>query len=513
MENNSPPPLASTKKRISPPISWGLGLANRDTFKTVKVILMGQSGVGKSEKSHRQRTSHQQEDHNIEMSDTLPFFSLWANNNLGDKSYYDFFNPNICHVCKKTPEKLKTECNTCRSCNMILYCSSDHESMDKGNHVDICGILTTLSQSNPQLWHTCNISQKNWIESRKELLYLVKEALRRDMKPYEIEMIKFVKSCFICHVQCNLQTCTVCYCMNYCSYHAKALENHQSSNCTKLKSYLEIDREILLKFYPIHRKEFMNISADIISTVNIVDIQQFLKEFAFCDTQYSFYAYSDYLSGPLTLYYGMKSKNLDLDIKGMKYVVHIIAATILDARYVLAWEIMLHILSKTLKHLKIILVGPETQDAYKIVEICHKCILWESTFKFQSYHLLLRNYVNTILTLYPPDVIIAFEADIRAWDSRTEIISKLNGQSCPFIVTGASYSKCERNIQTLREALGAGSLAGLTPDKNKFSSLKAYRNFEGNDIFYRNKFLFIIRNLSDVFYVNTDPNTSGSSNI
>ncbi|XP_025159809.1 ras-related and estrogen-regulated growth inhibitor isoform X2 [Harpegnathos saltator] len=48
MENNSPPPLASTKKRISPPISWGLGLANRDTFKTVKVILMGQSGVGKS---------------------------------------------------------------------------------------------------------------------------------------------------------------------------------------------------------------------------------------------------------------------------------------------------------------------------------------------------------------------------------------------------------------------------------------------------------------------------------
>ncbi|GAB1859863.1 small monomeric GTPase [Camponotus japonicus] len=43
MDSNSPP-LASTKKRISPPISWGLGLAN----KTVKVILLGQPGVGKS---------------------------------------------------------------------------------------------------------------------------------------------------------------------------------------------------------------------------------------------------------------------------------------------------------------------------------------------------------------------------------------------------------------------------------------------------------------------------------
>ncbi|KAL6265603.1 ras-related and estrogen-regulated growth inhibitor [Pogonomyrmex barbatus] len=47
MDGDSPP-LASTKKRNSPPISWGLGLANRDCFKTVKVILLGQPGVGKS---------------------------------------------------------------------------------------------------------------------------------------------------------------------------------------------------------------------------------------------------------------------------------------------------------------------------------------------------------------------------------------------------------------------------------------------------------------------------------
>lgn len=46
--DSSSPRLASTKKRISPPISWGLGLANRDSFKTIRVILLGQSGVGKS---------------------------------------------------------------------------------------------------------------------------------------------------------------------------------------------------------------------------------------------------------------------------------------------------------------------------------------------------------------------------------------------------------------------------------------------------------------------------------
>ncbi|XP_025992628.1 ras-related and estrogen-regulated growth inhibitor [Solenopsis invicta] len=42
------PPLVSLKKRNSPPICWGLGLVNRDSFKTIKVILLGQSGVGKS---------------------------------------------------------------------------------------------------------------------------------------------------------------------------------------------------------------------------------------------------------------------------------------------------------------------------------------------------------------------------------------------------------------------------------------------------------------------------------
>ncbi|KAG5341156.1 RERGL protein, partial [Acromyrmex charruanus] len=47
MDSDSPPLVSVLKKRNSPPICWGLGL-NKDTFKTVKVILLGQPGVGKS---------------------------------------------------------------------------------------------------------------------------------------------------------------------------------------------------------------------------------------------------------------------------------------------------------------------------------------------------------------------------------------------------------------------------------------------------------------------------------
>jgi len=47
MDSDSSPLASALKKRNSPPICWSLGL-NKDTFKTVKVILLGQPGVGKS---------------------------------------------------------------------------------------------------------------------------------------------------------------------------------------------------------------------------------------------------------------------------------------------------------------------------------------------------------------------------------------------------------------------------------------------------------------------------------
>ena len=44
------PPAASLKKRISPPIAWNLGLANKEP-KIIRVILLGHQGVGKTGKN------------------------------------------------------------------------------------------------------------------------------------------------------------------------------------------------------------------------------------------------------------------------------------------------------------------------------------------------------------------------------------------------------------------------------------------------------------------------------
>ncbi|XP_025163852.1 uncharacterized protein LOC105185217 [Harpegnathos saltator] len=391
---------------------------------------------------------------------------------------------------------------------MILYCSRDHELFSKDNHQEICGILQTLLHNHPEFWKTHNFNQEEWIKSRKNLLNLVKRNLQRDMMPHEMQMIIFAKSCFVCHEQRNLQTCTRCYCLNYCSKHEEFLTYHHSTNCTKLKSCHEIDRYIYCMTLSQCKYKFCGITAFQIKKLKVVNIQQFLERFAYTNNLALQQFCSDYLSGPLTLYYGIM--NQDLYINDLHYAVHIIVANVLDAHYVLLWEIMLHFCSRRMKHLKVILIGSKIQtEERRNVEVCSECYRRKSQFEFESYRMVFRDYANIILSSHPPNVIIAFEADISKWDLRTDIILKLKRQSCPFIVTTASRSKCERNIRILREVLRLQ--VDLTPTENKFSSLKAYRNCVDDDVLYRNKFLFIIRNLSYLLGLYIDPNTTESS--
>ncbi|EFN78919.1 hypothetical protein EAI_11098, partial [Harpegnathos saltator] len=271
-------------------------------------------------------------------------------------SYRNFFNPNICHWCKEDPGKLRKENNICLSCNMILYCSHcNHELLNEKNHQEICGVLEILLHNHPEFWETHNFSQEEWINSRKNLLILVKRNLQRNMMPYEIQMIMFAKSCFVCHEQRNLQTCTRCYSLNYCSNHEELLIHHHITNCTKLKSCYEIDRNIYYMTLSRCRYKFCELNATQIKKLKTVNIQQFLEKFAYTKCQAEEQFSSDYVSGPLTLYYGIM--NQDLYINDLHCVVHIIVANVLDAHYVLLWEIMLHLCSKRMRHLRVILIG------------------------------------------------------------------------------------------------------------------------------------------------------------
>ncbi|XP_011144147.1 uncharacterized protein LOC105185961 isoform X1 [Harpegnathos saltator] len=311
------------------------------------------------------------------------------------------------------------------------------------------------------------------------------------MKPYEMQMILFTKSCFICHEQYNLQTCTECYSVNYCLNHVIAMRYHKFYNCAKLKSCLETDQ--YLHNVSLFYNRFIDV--DYAGIHNVVNMQQFAEKFMTFQSDHLKKFYSDYLSGPLTLHYGIM--NDYLHIQDSHYVVHIIYANVLDAQYILAWEIMLHILPAALKHLEVVLVGSEMQAVHINVELCSRCKQLKKKFGVQSYRISFYDYVNIMLPREPPNVIIAFEADISEWDLRAKIISKLNSQSCPLIVTTGSYAKFQRNRQELSKI--ARAPLNLISIENKFSSLRAYRNLENSDVSNRNQFLIIFRSLRGLF--------------
>ncbi|XP_011145125.1 uncharacterized protein LOC105186543 [Harpegnathos saltator] len=452
--------------------------------------------------------SRQYEHFNIDMSEVPPQFSPWGDS-YSIRNYRNHFNPNVCHLCKLDVKKIrisKEDYTLCHLCKMILFCSHDHASIHSGNHAEICDVLKKLSRKYPQYWRTKNFSREDWIQSRKDLLDIVQKKLQRDMKLYEIQMIMFAKSCFICHKQRNLQACTGCFCVNYCSNHAEDFENYHSPNCVKLKSCLETDYYLFRTPLCYYRYYWVNT----FTMRNVVDMQQFITSFMNYKPDHLNKFYSDYLSGPLTLY-GMIGDYLD--IQDSHYIVHIIQTKVLDVQYVLAWEIMLHAL-RTLQHLEVVLIGTELDtDVHVKVNVCLFCVRFGKTFEFQyNCHMQFDDYLDYMLLSKSqprPNVIIAFETDISDLDLRAEVILKLRKQSCPFIVTAGSLFKFQRNVHELKKILRAP--LDLTPIENKFSSVRAYRNFEDDDVSFRNKFLIIFKKLRNLYKLHKKPNNTDSS--
>ncbi|XP_032668716.1 uncharacterized protein LOC116842932 isoform X2 [Odontomachus brunneus] len=146
-------------------------------------------------------------------------------------NYNEFFNPNICHVCKKPSQG---ELMPCYWCGMIFYCSMDHQIMHQPSHTEICAVVriakTEDLKSNARSFN----SDDEWRSSRKTFVQTIRLKINRDLMPHEIEMIMCAKSCLICHQQIRLRTCSTCYSANYCDEHQLYFKEKHESMCLNL---------------------------------------------------------------------------------------------------------------------------------------------------------------------------------------------------------------------------------------------------------------------------------------
>ncbi|XP_014480890.1 PREDICTED: uncharacterized protein LOC106747659 [Dinoponera quadriceps] len=209
-------------------------------------------------------------------------------------------------------------------------------------------------------------NRQEWIQSRKELLELVKLNLCRPLETYELQIILWSKSCIVCHQQAKLHTCQKCFSANYCDDHATDFGvKHDERNCEEMYKFCT-------EFILIQRGNVNLIAQD--------------------------YVMSDYLSGPLTVYSGLKRINVlskgrslrKLNLLENSVVIHIIAANSLDRNGLEAWEILLHLLPDV-QELVIIMIGPELSYDMKTCDLCNRC-KEQKTLSFFSIPLLYHNY-------------------------------------------------------------------------------------------------------------------------
>ncbi|XP_032677150.1 uncharacterized protein LOC116846875 [Odontomachus brunneus] len=380
---------------------------------------------------------------------------------------------------------------------MIRYCSKHHQQKYEDQHMDMCKSLQRIKYIYKARFNvTFRFNQEEWIKTRKELKTFVRSKLTRDLETYEKHMILFARSCLICHQQFDLSPCLRCYSSNYCCEHKEAFQNQHYFNCNGLKLYFDLALKLPHDYNKCRKNFFLFPDEDKpVADMNTFILQYIRKKGNVnkSDTLEE-YICSEYVSGPLTLYYKMKDLNL-LNIftdKGYMCVVHIIAASSVDKEYLSAWEILLHLLDE-INHLKIVMIGSELNDKCNYINVCFRCKSIYKKFSFESYRMLYHTYVNSEYYIRP-NVILGFQtdfSDVRIWSAP---LIELRNQDCPFLVTAKSKIKSDQNISNIERVLGE-LLNLIHNDENKFSSSMPCRDFENDSVFYRNKYVAVFLNI------------------
>lgn len=333
-------------------------------------------------------------------------------------SYNQFFHPNVCHVCKSTdPNDLML----CARCHMICYCSKEHKGQHRSHHEDICTLIAQFINEDPD-WNTHRFCCEDLIKRQKSFVQIAQLALGRKLETYEVQMFMFAKMCFICHQRSNLVTCRKCISVSYCDDHASQICLHRPV-CDDLALCLHLDillleetswEQIHVEFsnFPDKKKPFNDMSS--------FYRQYHKKQSGYKDVNLNICVFTDYVSGPLTVYYGLQSANEHF-LKNVthSFIVHIIAADYVDERSLSAWELFLHLLNKK-SNLTVVMVGSELRLKNYEHKVCSCCKAAKKKLILQSSPMLYHRYVR--YNCKRPNVIVAFQAELDYGKSWAESI-------------------------------------------------------------------------------------------
>ncbi|XP_032685293.1 uncharacterized protein LOC116850763 [Odontomachus brunneus] len=416
-----------------------------------------------------------------------------------EDKYNQFFNPNICHVCKCPSRDLIT----CNLCKMISYCSEEHKEIHRNSHSEIC--IAMAKEITDKSFSDTHRSLEEWIESRNDVLERILPSLSRCIHQYEKEMIICAKSCCVCYRQININPCNFCYSANFCDDHQTEFNVLHKENCGELLLLLNMNiADIIFNFeeilygkenkftrFPREKYFFDNITFInnyLVSKDSLIRkiILSNLNSILYWTTEQ--YIYSEYVSGPLTLYYALKeSKLLFIPLKASKYIVHVIDANKIDVISLQIWHIFLHIFKK-IKELHIVFIKSPIFESCDLGFVCSTCRKYNQRLYIKNVSETYYEYKRSE-SYETPDVIVLLETQTISMGTWFDSISTIIEQQCPLLLTADTEMTAQENGNWIEKITGVNRKRLCR--KNKFCGCRPYRNCTTGRYYYRNAYFIM----------------------
>ncbi|XP_017752772.1 PREDICTED: uncharacterized protein LOC108545584 [Eufriesea mexicana] len=415
--------------------------------------------------------------------------------------YNYFFYANVCHVCKRFGKGISLK--RCGNCTMISYCCKEHQKIHWSQHKDLCkAIYSVLKDSKIDFLNIKqDINTETWVQMKMNFMLLVAIKIGRKLEHYEEQMFKFLRSCIVCHDQNIkvLEDCPNCPNNSFCVKHKDDTIHDKVCNLMKLCFNLDV---ILITY----KRKIPKI--EVPYNTNHTNLPQSMKDFIDCyikpqrNSQVSKIEETiidtEYLTRPLTFLYALQK--LKYILKSNSIIIHITAANVIDTEGIEIWEILLHWLPN-ITIIKICLIGPELSIGSMLMNLCKNCQYNNKQFSIQVYDMLYENYAKSDFYT-KPNFIIGYNAGIHecedfksvnyTWRQSLKIIAK---QNCPLILTSYTLSEAKKEQIRLNEILN-NCIKCSYFEQNPFSSLRPYRDFETEGIYYQNQYIIMYKNLN-----------------
>lgn len=409
----------------------------------------------------------------------------------GLNEYNNFFHPYLCHVCKKV---YQTDFIRCDQCKMIVYCNESHKSRHRAEHQELCDFLLQYLVSMNSGWREMNVSMSKWLRFRLQILNDI-ETKYRSLLLYETQMIIFAPSCLSCHKQEDLKVCNACFSVSYCSAHKLQVKYEHPCKLLRTSLNLEIINLHFINFrlltnFPRRDRPF----DDTISYIK--QHTSYMQNRSEKDSTSFEHVYSDYVSGPLTLYDGLKKARLLNVITSRNCVLHIISATALEKKHELTWEILLHLV-RNIKRLIVVLIGTELQTNISKMKLCKYCIESGKELEIQCFCMKYGDYTFN-KSFLSPNVIIVFQAHLNTFIGwrREHNLKKPQEMMCPYFLTAGSQKAAIDVIRYIEFVIPG--VKYIYNASNSFKSFMICQLLSDDLVGIRNLYVIIYANIEKI---------------